>query len=238
MSRLASCLIGIVMSAASAPAARQATEIEWLTEQASIETTRIPLSASDKRSIAQLAGHLGLPSVARVEVSYHSPGVCAFLHVTSAVVEDGLRRHWFRAEMRPRQWRACSRPEPGAAVKRVGRWSAATSDTSHEERWQIRDGPSWSVYVQLEDGSIYADADAIVKAIRRGELINRIPPIEFGPDRRLEIPMPSVVANDRMSIWRERSITGGYRVHVDGAVLTITIVDGRVEVHSAGSVSI
>ena len=228
----------IVLLAISTPTAGQSQATEWLTELDAIQSTRIVLSDDDKRSIQRLATQLGLPSVAGVEASYYSPIVCPFVHVTSTVVEDGIRRHWFEAEMRPPQWRACRLPERGATVKRVGRWSATSSDTSHEERWQIRDGTSWSIYVQLEDASMYTDADAIVKAIRRGELINRIPPIELGPGRRLEPSLPSLVADDRMSIWREPRLNGGYRVHVGSVVLTLTIVNGVVEVHSAGTVMV
>jgi len=213
--------------------------VEWAADGASIGTLHLTLSRSDKRDITALAAAMGLADPARVELDAYVPGLCTFVRVRSMAVEEDNRRSWLELRMRPRRWRACNQPEPGATTRRVGRWIATSSDLSTEQRWRIRDGADWSVDVELDDREMYHDAEFIVKAIRRNALLNRVPPIDLPAlGSQIVRPLPEVAATDTSSIRRDAKMPGGYVVAVGrraGQILYVRVVNGTVEVYELSS---
>jgi hypothetical protein len=213
--------------------------VDWAADGASIGTLHLTLSRSDKRDMIALAAAMGLANPARVELDPYVPGLCTFVRVRSVAVEEGNRRSWLELRMRLRQWPACDQPEPGASVRRVGRWIAASSDLATEERWRIRDGADWSVDVELDDREMYRDAESIVKAIRRNALVNRVPPIDLPVlGSQMVRPLPEVTATDTSSIRRDAKTPGGYVVAVGrraGQILYVRIVNETVEVYELSS---
>jgi hypothetical protein len=114
---------------------------------------------------------------------------------------------------------------------------ASSSGRSAESQWRVQDG-AWHLDVRLGAGVTYDDATAIVRAVRRRELDNRIP----AALRRIlnADPLPTFDASEIRSIRMSGQpgddethevILGGWA----GQVLYVSVVGGKVRVHNIGS---
>jgi hypothetical protein len=219
-------------------AAPRQSDIDWEAERPHEFVTRLKLSVRDKRDIVRLAARMGLTSPVHVVVDHHVPGFCEFVRVDSLVQPEGNHHAWLELQIRPTAWRACHALEPDATVKRVGRWVAASSDLTKRALWRLQDGDSWFVDVELDDDGMYADARVIASAIKRGQLIDRVPGIQLTGERILRRPVPEVNADQISSIRRDTKTPGGYEVSVGrraGNILFVRIVNSAVEVYELSS---
>ncbi len=228
----------LIVSLGPTPSMTQRVDIDWAAEGPTDFGTRLTLSAADKRDVVRLAAQLGLTSPVRVAVDHLLPTLCEFVRVDSAVRPEGNHLVWLELRIRPREWRACVLPENGATVRRVGRWISGSSDLYKRSLWRVHGDETWSIDVELDDDAMHGDAEIIVRAIGQGKLVNRVPAIELGEGKRLEIQIPEVNATEVSAIHRDPKVPGGYTVVIGkmaGAILSVRIANGVVEVYAISS---
>jgi len=94
----------------------------------------------------------------------------------------------------------------------------------------------WHVDVRLGEGVSYADAERIVKAIRRKQIVSRLMPREVPA----AIQLPDIDTDTIRSISKSDEDGGrGYSVYtgagLSGQIFTFRIARGRVELYSVGA---
>jgi hypothetical protein len=193
------------------------------------------VTAADKNAIITLAKQLGIEHPQKISFDSFLPSLCPYVRVRSPVVEDGYHRTWRELLLRNRKWPRCFDIPRKATVKRVGQWIASNAQLSNEEEWRVED-QGW--YVDLRPGPdiSYGDVQLIVFAVRRGQLVNRLP-TSIGPIL-LNSELPDIDPNDITSIEKSNLGPRMYRVRtgkVAGLTLDIRIVGDQVELHSYSS---
>ena len=111
----------------------------------------------------------------------------------------------------------------------MGRWQASPANLERREAWHIQDG-DWYLDVPVEAGLSYADVQQIVLAIRRGQLVNRLP-ASIGP-LTLNRAIPEI---DPTEITRISKTTSGYEVwtgRATGYILQLRVIGSAVELYS------
>ncbi len=202
----------------------QLENIEWQVDNTVTE--------QDREDIISLTKKMGIEHPQKVTFDQFLPTGCRFVRVESTVVQQGNRRNWLELNMRRRDWRECTRPEPGSSKKRMGRWVAVSSDLGKREEWRIKDG-EWHVDVFLEQDVPYKDAELIILAIRRAELMNRLSE-SMGPIK-LNTNMPQIDPSSVGSIKKNPSGVRDYELQTGrgaGLILHVRIIDGHVELLS------
>jgi hypothetical protein len=184
------------------------------------------IAVSDRTVIEKLVKGMGI-AVARVSVVYVLPTGGQVLNVESRVVVEGKHRTWIELSVCRKDWRPfhCSTKSRNS----VGRWQASPADLEQREAWRIQDG-DWHLDVPVETGLPYADAEQIVLAIRRGQLVDRLP-TSIGP-LTLNAAMPEI---DLTEITRINKTVSGYEVRTGratGFVLRLRITGSAVELYS------
>jgi len=167
---------------------------------------------------------------AKVSIIYVIPSGGQVLNVESHVLVEGKHRTWVELSVCRKDWKPsyCGRKSRRAE----GRWEASSLDIERQEAWAIEDG-DWQFTVPVELGVPYADVEQIVLAIRRQQLINRLP-TSIGP-LRLNPVMPEI---DPTEITWIRKTVSGYEVRTgraNGIILGVRIVNGTVELFSYGT---
>jgi len=207
-----------------------------LADQSSATRWSVPadVTAADRRDILRLAGQLEIhdPEL----VSTFSAG-CLAVRVLSRPAVEGNRvlSHWVL--IRRASGAGCGPVASGQPVKRVGNWLTGAMVGMPIERWRVRDG-GWHVDVHLGKDVPYGDAEIIVRAIRRRDLID-----QRGSDNRataLSTIDPAAIASierPHQGVGTPPSPAREYEVRTGekhGDSLLIRIVEGRVEVHRSG----
>jgi hypothetical protein len=109
------------------------------------------------------------------------------------------------------------------------------SDLTLRQAWRIQD-QSWQLDVSSDSDIPYRDAEQIVLAIRRRQLVNHLPTqIGF---LRLNTAVPEIDADEIRHISRYKSEAAVYEVRTGqaaGFVLQVRIVDDRVELQNYGT---
>jgi hypothetical protein len=186
------------------------------------------ITVADRNAIIKLAKQFGIEYPQTVSLGSCVPGSCRFVSVESQITQVGYRRTWSQLLLCNRKWRKqCPGVSRRAIVKRQGQWETSSDNLSVREEWRIEDH-GWHVDLRPGTGCSYEDVRLIVLAIRRGELINRLP---------LNDTMPQVDPNDIASIEKPNDEPRIYKViigRLSGMTLTVRIVDGKVEVRSHG----
>ena len=208
-------LILALSIASCAALAAQDASIEW--------RVGTDVTANDKKSILELARTVGMERPRRVSTSPPLAPGCHVVIVTSDPIVDGNHVTWTGIDLLRADSKNCW-PQRNAP-RRVGRWIANTAQPWSDERWRIHDG-DWSIDVQLDEGVPYRDAERIVLAIRRGQLINRLP----------DGSKPAQVDAEQITSIQKRNVSGTeYRVTVGlgrrGTVLDVRVAEARVELN-------
>ena len=185
------------------------------------------VSEQDKQDITELVQEAGMYNAATASTRVIHPGGGRMLVISSPVGVSGLRHTWTEVSL--------CRLRPGIVddvctlmdSEGVGNWKVRMELTA-EERWRVSDG-DWFVDVQLGTGISYAEAEVIVLAIHRNELIRA--PESGASDRRFD-------ADNITSIRTVDPITRKFDVEIDnggsGYDLAVTIRDGKVELYRLG----
>ena len=158
------------------------------------------LPDADKAAIEKLAGNVYLNPV-KVTVVHHFPSSDRSFAISGPVNAFGLRRVWQELIV-CRAGEGHCRTADGNDSKE---WGIGKS-LSLQERWRFSDG-DWFVDVELGTGISYAEAEAIVLAIRRNSL-QRAPDMEvyrsFDASR-----ITSILTSDPLAREYSVSIGGG-----------------------------
>ena len=139
------------------------------------------VTAADKSAIEKLAKKMGIDA-ARFSVVYVLPSIGQFVSVESRIVVEGRHRRWVEMSICRKDWKPlhCSTK----SRQSVERWQASVRDLERREAWGIQDG-DWHLDVPVEPGIPFSDVEQIVLAIRRRQLVNRLPasvgPIKLNP---------------------------------------------------------
>lgn len=191
------------------------------------------ITTADRAAILALAKQIGIEPVRRVSFRYPFIVGCPVIAIESGVLESDYLVTWTAALVRLRgrdeRGRQCS-AGPGQSRRR-GRWGASRSEVSAETRWRITDG-DWHVDVRYSADATYRDAEQIVVAIRRGQLVNRLPG-SLGA-LKLDTTIPDINADEIIEIDRVGAMRGGYDVRTGikgGIVLRIVVAGDTVELH-------
>jgi hypothetical protein len=135
--------------------------------QAEIDWTEVSdLSASDKAAIEELARNAFLFDANKVTVLHHFPSGDRSFAIRGGITSNGKRQVWQELVV----CRAGEGDCRTADGKTSGGWRIGKT-LSTQERWRFSDG-DWFVDVELGTGISYAEAEAIVLAIRRQTLRN------------------------------------------------------------------
>ncbi len=189
------------------------------------------VTAADRRDILQLAGQLKIhdPEL----VSTFNAG-CLAVRVVSRPVVDGNRVLSQWVLIRRASGAGCGPVASGQPVRRAGNWLTGATVAIPIERWRVRDG-AWHVDVHLGKDVPYGDAEIVVRAIRRRDLIDQRRPDNratalstIDPAAITSIERPHQGVGTPPSPSREFEVRTGER---GGDSLLVRIVDGRVEVH-------
>ena len=184
------------------------------------------VTAADKSAIEKLAKKIGVDA-ARVSVVYVLPSGGQVLNVESRIVIEGRHRRWVELSICRKDWKPlrCSTK----SRQSVERWQASVRDLERREAWSIQDG-DWHLDVPVGPGTPFTDVEKIVLAIRRRQLVNRLP-TSVGPIK-LNTEMPAI---DLDEITRIEKNSSGYEVRTGraaGLILRVRIVDANVELYS------
>jgi hypothetical protein len=198
-------------------------QIEWPTTQ--------EFSTADRDAIITLAKKMGIENPKRVFFGQTLPDLCGFVSVESAVTDAGHLRSWLELQIRRQDWEKCYDAPPGSKTRRAGRWIARNTDLLKREEWRIEDN-EWHLYLRFGPGVSFEDAELAVLAIRHGQLINRLPTADNQRESDAKVPMidPSAISY----IVAHGSDAHTYDLYTgsgSGRILTIKIVDGKVELH-------
>jgi len=182
------------------------------------------VTSGDKKSIVELARNVGIDHPRRVANSTALPPGCHVVTVSSDVTLDGNHVSWTGIDLLRADSKNCW-PQRDAPA-RVGRWLANTPRPWVEERWRVRDG-DWHVDIDLDEGVPYRDAERIVLAIHRKELVNRLPE---------RTTLPDIDAGAITSIQKRNGTSASeYRVTFGtgarGVVFDVRLADSRVELY-------
>ena len=187
--------------------------------------------ASDREAIVKLARRIGLEPE-RVSVVIALPGGDHILNVRSAILVEGKHRSWREVDVCRKDWTQCNNAE-GRALKRVGRWVASMAEVYRRETWRIEDG-GWAKDVPVAPGVPFSDAERIVLAVRRKQLVNRVPAVAVGP-LKLNRSLPDINPDDITYIKAFDSDSKAYEVTTGiggGFTLRLRIVGSEVELTS------
>lgn len=213
-----SCFFASVLSA-------QTTGIKWPRD--------VKISASDKRDIVALAKLMGVHDPASVDVHLRDD-CCRIAAVQGRAVANGPERRWSVALMIRNNWRESAGSAPLGDRLRKGRWIADDSPVQVWAEWRVRDG-DWFVDVGRDGdrpSGPYADAELIVHALHRGEIVNgiagqpSIPTLVEGRSYMLIKDPP----------WRSNASGSNFEIWVGNHVLTVRIVGEIVEAFALGGV--
>jgi len=181
------------------------------------------LTPTDRSDIINLAKRAGIDSPARVALE--SPLLAGSVVIVESVrTTSGPLRTWRELHICRRDWCQPDRPR----IRR-GRWIASTEIYERDD-WRIRDG-DWHLDLSLDRGVPFDAAEQIVLAMRRGELVNRLPagpPLPFGAALPAKIDaseIGQVSKGDRRDDRDYWVFTGGPG---SGLVYIVRIEDGRV----------
>jgi len=116
-------------------------------------------------------------------------------------------------------------PMPSPASRNTfGRWQANKSDLTKRQGWRIVD-QDWHFDVSTEPNVPHRDAEQIVLAIYRRQLVNALP-TTVGP-LRLNVSMPADIdANEITCISQSKSEVGAYEVRTGQASGLLLQVNG------------
>lgn len=184
--------------------------------------------ASDKEVILKLVRELGLKPKT-VGVVIQLPTGDRVIHVKSAILVQGKHRTWHELPVCRRDWDHCNNDE-GRSLKRVGRWLASKADLAEFGTWRIEDGDWTREIPVLPAGIAFADAERIVLAIRRKQLVNRLPPTSARGNSTPSIP--EINPNEITVIRRIETEPSAYEVTTgvaSGMSLRVVIVGEAVE---------
>ena len=192
------------------------------------------VTAADRRDILQLAGQLKINDPE--QVSTFNAG-CLAVRVVSKPVVEGNRvlSHWVL--IRRASGAGCGPVTSGQPVRRAGNWLTGAIVAMPIERWRVRDG-GWHVDVHLGKDVPYGDAEIVVRAIRRRDLIDQrssdnrataLSTIDSAAITNIERPHQGIGTPAPQP--REYEVRTGER---GGDSLLVRILDGRVEVHRSG----
>lgn len=204
-----------------------------LANQSSTTQWNVPadLTAADRRDILQLAGQLEINDPELVSTFNAS---CPAVRVVSRPVIEGNRvlSHWVL--VRRASGAGCGPVASGQPVRRAGSWLTGATVAMPIERWRVRDG-GWHVDVHLGKDVPYGDAEIIVRAIRRRDLIdqrssdNRATTLTtIDPAVITTIERPHEGIGTAAPQPRQYEVRTGER---GGDSLLVRLVDSRVEVH-------
>jgi hypothetical protein len=192
------------------------------------------VTAADRRDILQLSAQLAIEDP-EVVSAFRSD--CLAVRVVSRPAVDGNRVVSRWTLIRLASGPGCQPVASGKPVKRVGNWLTGATAAIPIERWRVRDG-DWHVDVHLGMGVPYGDAEIIIRAIRRGEVVDERP----AADRVRSLP--NIDAGAVTLIERPHQGFGTPAPHprdfevrtgVEGGdSFLMRIVEGRVEVHRSG----
>jgi hypothetical protein len=209
----------LLSSVASVAHAAQGNAVEWRGDAG--------LTPADKTAIIRLADQMGIQDPRRASAVTVGRGRRVVI-VESKVFIDGHRRSWRELWVCRADWPCAFGQKP-----RADRWYS--DDRLRErENWRIRDR-DWHIDIDLQLGIPYGDAQQVVVAIHRGELVNRLRrslgPIKLNP------VMPTVNANNITRITKGGSDDHEYDVWIGGGGvgggrrLHVRIREGKVELH-------
>ena len=191
------------------------------------------VTTADKDAILKLAQSFGIDHPRTVSFDSMLPSGCPFVRVESPVEERDYRRTWRELLLRNRKWPRCFTERRS---KRVGQWVASNAQLSTVEEWRIED-QGWYVDLRPGAGVSYEDVKLMVRAIHRGELINRLPR-SVGPIQ-LNATLPNIDFDEFTTIEKSSGAAPrSYEVRtgkVSGLVFNLRIVDDKVELLSYGS---
>ena len=191
----------LLCSVASAADAAQGNAVEWSSDAG--------LAPADKTAIVRLANQMGIQVPRRASAVTVGRGRRVVI-VESEVLVDGHRLSWRELWVCRTDW-----PCAFGRKSRADRWYSDERLREHE-KWRIRDG-DWHIDIDLQPGIPYSDAEQVVVAIHRGELVNRLRrslgPIKLNP------VMPPVNASSITQITKAGSEDDEYEVWIGGAGL-------------------
>lgn len=191
-------------------------EIDW--------TEVTDISEQDKQEIVELVRTAGMSNAAKASITIVRPGGTRMIRISSPVAVSGQRRTWTEVSVcRPRP---AILDDPCTYMKSQGEGNWKISgDRTREERWRFSDG-DWFVDVALGSAISYAEAEAIVVAIHRNQLV-RTP--ESGSARY------TFDASNIYRIVTPDPIAGVFAVVIDnggsGYYLEVRLRDGKVELN-------
>jgi hypothetical protein len=203
---------------------QQRAPIEW-------QVAGEDILASDRVAIVKLVYGIGLEPE-RISVGIILPGGDHYIYVRSAILAEGKHRSWREVNVCRKDWTQCNNAE-GRSVKRVGRWMASKAAVDRREAWRI-DDDGWGKDVSVEAGVPFADAERIVLAIRRKQMVNRVPVASVGP-LKLNRSLPDINPDDITYIKAFDADSKAYEVTIGiggGFTLRLKIVGSEVELTS------
>lgn len=164
-------LILLVAVGLPATQGQRANTIEW-------NVPEMGILPSDKIEIVKLARKVGIEP-GQVGVLTLLPSGERTIFVNSAVLGEGKHRSWLEISVCRADWQHCNN-RASRPITQVGRWLARKQQLARRETWKIQDG-SWTSDVPIEPGISFADTERIVLAIRRKQLVNRLPAFRTMP---------------------------------------------------------
>jgi hypothetical protein len=167
------------------------------------------LSQSDKRDVLALAARMGIADPLKVQAARVMILGDRYVFVEGRPVETAHERRWSRASMFRDDWREYDDFPTELRTARVGRW-VAKGPKEDRLQFRIQDG-AWTAYVGVpadgkEEAVEYADANAIVLAIRLHKLINAQTPAKGGEPPP---PIPALDASKVFWIQKDDGSTSG-----------------------------
>jgi len=221
----------ILLFVTSASNAQRGSNITWPKD--------LDLTPADKQAIITLAKRMGIENPKRVSLGKGLPVACLFLHVESPVTQSGQLRTWIVLTLQREDWSrtGCLLIPRGSTPLQSGRWLAGSSGSLLTLRqWSIQED-GWHVDVQFDPPVSYKDAELIVLAIRHGRLLNRLPPSAMDAEKSI-CKIPNINVDTIQRIHMDPRDPGAYWVYTrSGAtnvLLTVKIVEGKVELHECG----
>ena len=202
-----------------------------------VEWDRSPeVASSDRPDILELANIVGLSEVRKVSGVWPLPVGTFFLLAESERVVDGHVVTWRTLDIcRVEDALRCS-DRAGGPMFRAGRWMTSRAMLDTEQRFRIRDA-EWFLDVSAPELTFEA-AERIVVAVRRAELLDRLPRTgNAAVDRVLYPGIPPLKVDDLTTINRVEG--SSYRVSFGrggaGTFLTVRITEEGVEVLAIGT---
>lgn len=206
----------IVVCLLSAAAFAQAP-VEWRLSE--------PLTAAERAAVLSLAARSGVPAAAAVSSDMIAlPIGCRVLRVDSVVSRTGDRIRSRQIWIRHRNWdpHGCDL----AKASRVrGDW--IVEETTSHEGWRIRDGDAY-VDLDASEAVPYRDAERIVLAIKRRQLVNKLTDPKQGMPDLAIWSVRGIAKRGPTPLTYEVSLGGGG----GGMNLSVVLADDRVELRA------